>query len=355
MGTDSGTQFHEALLDSMSDGVYYIDRGGKITYWNHGAELMSGYTSAQVSGSRCSDGLLNHVDETGTELCGKLCPLRATMNDGQFREARVYMHHKDGHRQPVWVRASPLRDDTGEITGAVEVFRDDDEMATIRQRMGELEEQALTDPLTGVGNRRYIEGNLTEWLGDWTRHQERFGVLIIDFDKFKEVNDTYGHDAGDAGLTMVASTLRYGLQATDSLARWGGDEFLAITSAANDEELERVAERLRMLVGHSSIFTRTGLLSVTVSIGGALVQHRDSAEMLIARADRNLLHAKRAGRNCVVIRPAPFVAPQRSGAADDEPARPRASVRAAKAKREAMLRGEAAAGRDGSADSTASS
>src|SRR5664280_2072141 len=116
MGQDLA--FYRDLVDNMSDGVYFVDRTRTITYWSRGAERLTGYHASEVVGRRCRDGILNHVDECGTELCGAGCPLKATIRDGRCRDAHVFMHHADGHRQPVWVRAAPLRDPAGEISGA---------------------------------------------------------------------------------------------------------------------------------------------------------------------------------------------------------------------------------------------
>ena len=80
------------LVDNMSDGVYFVDRTRTITYWSRGAERLTGYHASEVVGRRCLDGILNHVDECGTELCGAGCPLKATIRDGRCRDAHVFMH-----------------------------------------------------------------------------------------------------------------------------------------------------------------------------------------------------------------------------------------------------------------------
>ena len=102
-------------------------------------------------GRRCRDNILNHCDEAGTELCGNLFPLLATIRDGRQREAHVFLRHKDGHRKPVCVRAAPLRDEAGKIVGAVETFHDDSALIDSRRRTQELERASMRDSLTGVG------------------------------------------------------------------------------------------------------------------------------------------------------------------------------------------------------------
>ncbi len=115
------TDFYKNIIDNLYDGVYFVDRDRMITYWNKGAERISGYSAGQVIGRRCRDNLLNHVTANGVELCHDHCPLAAVMEDGRPREAEVYLHHADGHRVPVMVRATALRDEGGNIVGAVEI------------------------------------------------------------------------------------------------------------------------------------------------------------------------------------------------------------------------------------------
>ena len=113
------------LLGAMTEAVYAVDRDRRITYWNAAAEQLTGYSAAEVVGRRCQDNLLNHVDEAGNQLCKDGCPLQATVEDGQTREALVFLQHRAGHRLPVAVRAAPLRSAGETIIGAVEVFHDD--------------------------------------------------------------------------------------------------------------------------------------------------------------------------------------------------------------------------------------
>jgi diguanylate cyclase (GGDEF)-like protein/PAS domain S-box-containing protein len=298
---DQDVAFYRDLVDNMSDGVYFVDSARKITYWSRGAERLSGYRAEEVVGRRCRDGILNHVDECGTELCGQACPLAATIRDGCCRDAHVFMHHADGHRQPVWVRAAPLREPGGVIIGAVEVFSDDTAVATARAQVGQLEQLALTDPLTGLGNRRYLEMQLNARLNEWTRYGTPFGVLIADIDLFKRVNDIYGHDVGDETLAMVARTLMFGLRGSDVVARYGGEEFVVIVAYTDPDRLGRTGERLRSLVAASRLVAARQPIEVTISLGGAMVTPGDTADTLLRRADTFLYAAKEAGRNQVQI------------------------------------------------------
>ncbi len=129
------------------------------------------------------------------------------MRDGAPREARVWLHHKLGHRVPVRVSVNPIRDREGTIIGAIETFSEDSALVAMRERIAELEERAMLDSLTGVPNRRFLELTLSSRLAEMRRHGAPFVVAFADVDHFKQVNDIYGHGVGDAVLRMIATTL----------------------------------------------------------------------------------------------------------------------------------------------------
>jgi len=120
----------------------------------------------------------------------------------------------------------------------------------------------------------------------------------MDIDHFKNVNDTYGHLVGDEILKIVAYTLSSNVAKTDLVSRWGGEEFIAIVDVLNNDDLMKIAERLRLLVAASGYqFDEEKTIQVTISIGGTLVTKTDTIKTAIARADKNLYYAKQNGRN----------------------------------------------------------
>jgi diguanylate cyclase (GGDEF)-like protein/PAS domain S-box-containing protein len=294
--------FYKTIIDNLYDGVYFVDRDRVITYWNKGAERITGYSAAQTVGRACRDNLLNHVTANGHELCTKNCPLAGVMEDGKEREAEVYLHHANGHRVPVLVRATALRDGEGRIIGAIETFSKNALITETRRRLKEMQRVALTDPLTGLANRRHLEGRLQAALAVVQNSTSVVGLLFMDVDRFKEVNDRYGHNTGDSVLRMVANTLQYALRATDTLGRWGGEEFVAILyELQNAGNLQAIAEKVRALVEFSRLDTKGQGLSVTLSIGCTLILPGDTSDVLIQRADRLMYQSKQAGRNRLTI------------------------------------------------------
>jgi len=295
------TSNFKVILDSLYDGVYVVDRERRIEYWNQGAERVTGLRQEQVVGRSCFDNLLMHVDEAGRMLCHGECPLAKAMADGQPREQQIYLHHADGHRVPVLVRVAPLRNDAGEIVGAVEIFSDNSSMRSALDRVQELHEAVIRDPLTGVGSRRLIEARLQSTVSERRRYGLTAGVLVIDLDHFKQVNDERGHDAGDRVLATVARTLRLNLRETDDLGRWGGEEFVAVVGHVDGSQLTALAHKLRELVARSTVETAKGPLSVTVSIGATMLRDGDTAESAFKRADEALYESKSEGRNRVTF------------------------------------------------------
>ena len=293
--------FYKILLDNLYDGVYFVDLHRKITYWNKSAESLTGYKGTEIMGKHCWDNILVHVDLEGKSLCHGPCPLVRAMNEDTMLEQEVYLRHKDGHRVSVLVRASPIKDREGRTIGAVEIFSDNSPRINLEHKVEELQKLALLDPLTRIGNRRYAELIMHTKLDEMRRYGWNFGVLFMDVDNFKKINDTYGHETGDKVLQMVAKTLQNGVRSSDVVIRWGGEEFIAFIAHVDNQQLSDLANKLRILVEQSGIFARQELINVTVSIGGTISKKSDIAEELIGRADQLMYKGKLSGRNCVVM------------------------------------------------------
>jgi two-component system cell cycle response regulator len=172
----------------------------------------------------------------------------------------------------------------------------------LRRMVSSAVELAITDPLTGLYNRRYLDAHLNSAVARAAETDKPVCVLIFDIDHFKHINDTFGHDCGDDVLKDFAERLRRGVRGIDLVARLGGEEFVLIMPETDADFAQSVAERLRSDVENAPFINRSGEnLTVTVSIGVAEWRGRtDTAEALLKRADQALYAAKRAGRNRVV-------------------------------------------------------
>lgn len=287
----------QEILESMEEGLYFTDLRRIITRWNKAAERITGYTAEEVVGKSCKDNLLMHVDEKGNSLCLNMCPLAYTMKDGHPRETKVYLHHKEGHRIPVMIRALPQRDEGGEIIGGIELFTDMSVRENLELQLEQLRKLAMLDPLTDLPNRRYLESRMEGMHQEFLKGDIPWGVLFFDIDRFKRVNDTYGHDMGDRVLTMVSKTLSLGVGPFDTIARWGGEEFAGIFPNVTLEALRSTAERLRLLVAHSWTDKEETHINVTISVGGTLARSGETPKEAVERADRLMYRSKEEGRN----------------------------------------------------------
>ncbi|HYA87966.1 MAG TPA: diguanylate cyclase [Nitrospirota bacterium] len=292
--------FYKTLLDTLDDGVYFVDRERNIKYWSKGAERITGYTSAEVLGKSCSDNILLHVDRDGNSMCSEICPLLNTLSDGKDRNADVYLHHKDGHRVPITMHVAAIRDEHGSTIGGVEIFTDKTPVATALERLAELERLAYVDGLTGLANRRYTEITLRSRIEELQRYGWRFGVLFIDIDHFKDINDRYGHDLGDEVLKMVAKTLQNSVRAFDVVSRWGGEEYVVVIAHVAGNELTATANRCRLLVERSNI-PSVPSIRVTISLGASLARKDDTVDSVIKRVDELMYKSKQAGRNRLTV------------------------------------------------------
>jgi len=290
------------ILENLYDGLYFVDRDRRITFWNRGAEKITGFRNYEAVGSYCSDNLLAHVDSEGSLLCLGLCPLAKTIEDGIMREAEVYLRHKGGYRVPVFIRVSPIRDLNGKIIGTVEIFNDNSSKRDLVSQIDQLRALSLVDPLTGLANRRYAEIHLQGKLKEMSDYSSLFGVLFLDIDHFKNVNDKHGHDVGDEVLKMVSMTLKKGVNGTGLVCRWGGEEFIAAVPADDIFMLQSVAGKLRALVERSCFSYGQHVVSVTVSVGATLAVPGDTVDSMVKRADELMFQSKKMGRNRVSVK-----------------------------------------------------
>lgn len=288
---------YREVLKHVKEGVYFVDTDRKITFWNDYAEHITGFSASEILHKHCFDNILNHINDEGNELCKQGCPLHKTIGDGIYREASVYLHHKNGYRVPVDIRIFPLYDN-GQIIGAIELFSDDKTPTALLNDIENLKVLALTDQLTNLANRRYLESILANKIKELEEFNTPFGIVMIDIDHFKTVNDTYGHDTGDMALQMASRSLLHAVRSSDVVGRWGGDEFLIIFSAVGIEQLEQIAERMRMLVETSSVQREETNIHITISIGAVFVETPHSKEKIIQLADKLMYISKQKGRNC---------------------------------------------------------
>lgn len=290
---------YEMLLDQLYEGVCFVDHDNIVTFWNRGAERITGFTKEEMVGNALTNSRLLHCDREGNSLFNGKMPVQLSIESCEPMERELYLQHKEGRRVPVVLRVSPVLNGVGEAIGGLEVFSDNTSTLTARERIEELEEMALICPLTGAGNRRYSQMALDNAMEELKRYGWQFGLLFIDIDHFKNINDTYGHAVGDEVLQMVVQALRTTLRTFDFIGRWGGEEFMLLLPNVTGEVLNSVAERCRQGVQESLLTHEGREIRVTVSIGAILPTPEESVVNALERADRLMYFSKASGRNRV--------------------------------------------------------
>ncbi len=291
-----GLEQLKLVFNSFHEAIYIVDKERKIVYFNPVACQMTGFSSNETVGFFCYDNILNHVDETGKHLCLEGCPLVTSIAENKVLDHIVYFQHKEGHRVRVHVRTIPYLEE-GEVVGAIEVFTDKATPYLLQAEIDILKRLNMADPLTGLFNRRFMDEMLEKHLH---KHDaQHVGLLFIDLDCFKSINDTYGHAYGDEVLKTVAKTIVYHLKQKDVVIRYGGDEFVVVLLDVEQDALMKVADGLRILIENSRPRMLNISASCSASIGATLKSEQESIEQAIQRADKAMYDAKRFGKNCV--------------------------------------------------------
>jgi diguanylate cyclase (GGDEF)-like protein/PAS domain S-box-containing protein len=292
--------FHKRLLDALYDGVYFVDAARIITYWNKGAERLTGFAAEEALDRPCFDNFLMHVDNAGCSLCLEKCPLSQTLADGQHHEEELFLRHKLGHRVPVMVRIEPIRSTQGSIVGAVEIFTDITAAKKLERLASHLQDLAYYDSLTHVANRRHIELKVQQALQEVERFGSSVGIVMLDVDNFKEINDRYSHQTGDRVSKSMCDTLTHCLRQGDVVGRLGGDEFLVVARDVTPDSLERMAERCRSRIEATLVPAVSGApIRIQVSVGATMLLQSDRCDEALNRADQLMYASKNAGKNCL--------------------------------------------------------
>ncbi len=287
------------LFETVPQGVVYQDTQGRITSANPAAQRILGLTLAQLQGRDSLDPRRQAVREDGSDFPGEEHPAMRALRTGQPVHDVVMGLTVPG-RGPVWIHvsATPL------LAGGVvhSVYSTFEDITRSVQLSQELRRQATTDDLTGVANRRSLMEHLKGEVQRIARHPElHCSVLALDIDRFKDVNDRWGHAAGDALLVHLARLMLETVRQVDVVGRTGGEEFTLLLPDTAPGAAQALAERLRQRVQATPLHHEGRIIAITVSIGVSAVLPTDErVDAVLVRADRALYRAKNAGRNAVL-------------------------------------------------------
>jgi diguanylate cyclase (GGDEF)-like protein/PAS domain S-box-containing protein len=296
---------HDALVEVMNDGVLVLDGRERIVYINSAAQRLLGNGGTAAIGRYAEEVLaswpgLAAFSRNVTEGQAETVLVGQT---GRHLEARIAtLQAQGGH---VGGRSLLLRDITDRKVAEDELQQAHKrlqlQLAEIEALHTRLKEEAIRDYLTGLFNRRYLEETLEREIARCEREREPLSVAVLDADLFKEINDGYGHKAGDIMLQATARLLMANIRRGDAACRYGGDEFVVILPGASLGNALQRLERLRSLIAALRVPYESSELHATVSIGlAAYPDHGKTGDALLRAADDALYAAKNAGGNCVM-------------------------------------------------------
>ena len=276
---DTAPSFYRMVINHLNEGVYFVDSDRRITFWNKGAEVISGYLEGEVLGKPCFWNLLMHTDESGTNICDTDCPVIKTLEDGIVRDEKLYIRHKSGYRLPVSVHILPIRTVNGKIVGAVEIFSDISPTGDHTKKMKALATLAYFDLVTGLANRRYAESRLNLMLVEYEKNLSPFGMLLVNLVGFKALNDRYGQELGDQVLRSVARSIASAVGPLDIAARWDGARFLIVSPNTKKALLLLLADKLKDVAIKAAVikeFAEFDEAVVKVAVAGTVIQAGDT-------------------------------------------------------------------------------
>jgi diguanylate cyclase (GGDEF)-like protein/PAS domain S-box-containing protein len=284
-----------SILKSVGEGVYGVNCEGRISFVNPACRSILGYGQEErLIGSKALE-LFHYADSEGNPVGDSNCVLQEVYVAGESIQAwETVFWHKSGTPIPVECTVFPLTIE-GAREGSVVAFRDVSERKVLEE---ELRWQATHDVLTKLYNRRYFEEQLEQEVDRLTRSKEISALLYMDLDRFKYINDTAGHTAGDRLLVEIAQQMTARLRKSDLLSRLGGDEFAIILRNVNRSNVQQVADEYREMLDHYMFVHNGKQYKVNGSIGIALIDRdSESANEILANADIACHVAKNEGRN----------------------------------------------------------
>jgi diguanylate cyclase (GGDEF)-like protein/PAS domain S-box-containing protein len=286
----------QVTLNSIGDAVLTTDLLGNVSYLNLVAEAMTGWSQEEALG-RPIAAVFNILDGT-TRLAAVNPMLRAIAEDRTVGLAKdIVLIRRDGFESAIEDSAAPIHNRDGQVAGAVIVFHDVSQSRSMALEMAHL---AQHDFLTGLPNRLLLTERFAHAIGLARRHDKRVGLLFLDLDHFKHINDSLGHAIGDRLLQSVANRLVECVRATDTVCRQGGDEFvILLDEIGQPQDAAHVAESLRAALGMPHLIDGHEF-HVTLSIGISIFPDDGiDADSLMQNADTAMYHAKANGRdNC---------------------------------------------------------
>src|SRR5882757_7962415 len=296
---DGAAEPQPLALQSLAEAIIATDKDGRITFLNPAAEQLTGTAAAGALGKVLEE-IVSLVDETDRRLLSD--PVHQALTSGapvNLGRRALLLSRANGSERSIELSASPIRNSAQELVGAVVLLHDVTELRGLARQMSY---QATHDALTGLVNRREFEGRLEEAIESGHRGDGQHVLCYLDLDRFKVVNDTSGHLAGDSMLREVAKLLRDAVRDSDTVGRLGGDEFGTLLIGCPLDKARQIADDLARSVGEYRFVWKDKIFNIGVSVGLVEISRESGTlEELLAAADTACYVAKKQGSGRVVV------------------------------------------------------
>ncbi len=295
----SRSWFEEKLIDAMHDGVVFVDSQARITLWSQGTERLTGVSGEAAAGRVFAPSLLDMCSQTDHRIADEACPVaKSLITNAQLRQ-RLLVMGRQGHHVAIDLHTIPVHSPEGKVLGATVLLHDAQPEASLEQKCEALHAEVTKDPMTKVANRAEFDRMLALFIEAHQQAGQPSSLIMCDIDHFKNINDTFGHQAGDEAIISLANLLSSLCRTGDLVARYGGEEFAVLCADCTSADGARRAEQFRRKLSEHQ-FTCLGNKRITASFGVTEQQAGDTPETMLRRSDRALLMAKEQGRNQVV-------------------------------------------------------
>ncbi|KJR41978.1 PAS/PAC sensor-containing diguanylate cyclase [Candidatus Magnetoovum chiemensis] len=296
-----GNDAYKTILDNLNIAVAVLDTQGIITYWNKGAEAITGIKASEVIGRNCCSELIKHISDTGHDYCLDGCFIKHLIENRENYEGEFSFLLRGNTKLSAKVNITILYDENGEPEGAVEIFYDNSSKMLLERKNVKLMSINLIDPVTEVGNRRFAEINLKSRFNEWLRYHWQFGVLFIYIDNYNELMSKYGKISALKAKKLIATTLSNSFRPYDNISLWDETTFIVTLVNVNKETLTVVAERCRVLVEKLVFKINNDQYYLHVSIGAVLSRTKENIHKLRTRAQQLMEKGIASNGNTVII------------------------------------------------------
>ena len=295
---DPSEMFFAQLVDSSTDGVLFVKSPGVVSYWNGALERITGIKKEDVEGFDWSPMLLEMADQKGRRYKTENCPVTTALAAGG--SVRLLVSLKGlARRVPVRLDIRGITNARRDVVGVAVQVHDLSGEAVLQEQYEDMRQRASRDPLTNLHNRAEMDRQHKQFFARQKDDELPYSLIICDIDRFKRINDNFGHHAGDEAIRVFGRILANHADESDCVARYGGEEFVMLCPNCDETQAFKKADQIRHFLSEQPLAALGGS-SITASFGVAGVLDGDTPDTMLRRADRALLRAKDTGRNRVV-------------------------------------------------------